>query len=91
MKRTRAHVLLPEDLVRDIDAVVGPRRRSAFLVETAREALKRRKLLNFLRNDDATWRDADHPELAQGAANWVRKLRRESDARRGAKRRSAKK
>ena len=37
----RAHVLLPEDLVREIDAIVGPRGRSAFLVETAREEIRR--------------------------------------------------
>ncbi|MGB7728546.1 MAG: hypothetical protein WBL50_10970 [Candidatus Acidiferrum sp.] len=82
MRYKRAHVLLPEDLARDIDAIAGRRGRSAFLVETAREAVRRRKLLAFLNDEKAVWRDADHPELQQGSANWVRTLRRESDGNR---------
>jgi hypothetical protein len=79
----RAHILLPEDLIREIDALVGPRGRSAFLVETARNAVRQQRLLRFLESKDPAWRDADHPELAQGSASWVRKLRGESDALRG--------
>jgi len=71
--------LLPTDLAREIDAIAGRRGRSAFLVETAREAVRRSKLLEFLESD-AGW-DAEHPELAQGAGNWVRKVRQESENR----------
>lgn len=81
MKTKRAHILLPYDLVREIDAIVGPRGRSAFLLETAREAVRRRKLLQFLESDGPGWKDEDHPELAKGTVAWVRKLRRESDQR----------
>jgi len=81
MKTKRAHILLPYDLVREIDAIVGPRGRSAFLVETAREAVRRRKLLQFLKSDSQVWKDTEHPELAKGTAAWVRQLRRESDKR----------
>ena len=81
MKAKRAHILLPLDLVREIDAIVGPRGRSAFLVETAREEVRRRKLLEFLESDTPGWKDADHPELSQGSGAWVRKLRQESDTR----------
>jgi hypothetical protein len=82
MKTKRAHILLPQDLVREIDAIVGPRGRSAFLVETAREAVRRKKLLRFLESDAPAWTDADHPELANGAAAWVRGLRQENERRR---------
>jgi hypothetical protein len=87
MKNKRAHVLLPQDLVKEIDSIVGPRRRSAFLVETARDAVRRTKLLRFLENDavlenDApSGRDTDQSEPSDSAARWVRQLRRESDAR----------
>lgn len=81
MKAKRAHILLPQDLVREIDAIVGPRGRSAFLVETAREAVRRRKLLQFLESDTPGWKDADHPELSPGSGAWVRKVRQESDTR----------
>jgi len=91
MKTKRAHVLLPQDLVKEIDSIVGPRGRSAFLVETAREAVRQRKLLRFLESDIPAWKDADHPELAVGAAAWVRDLRQESEKKRAAKPQRAKK
>jgi len=81
MKTRRAHVWLPDDLLREIDAIAGSRGRSAFLVETAREAVKRRKLLQFLESVDVAWEDVNHPELAKGTAKWVRGLRQESEAR----------
>jgi len=71
--------VLPEDLVREIDALVGPRGRSAFLVETARNEVRRKKLLEFLNSQEPVWKDEDHPELAGGSAKWVRKLRAESE------------
>lgn len=79
MNIIRTHVLLPADLVREIDALVGPRGRSAFIVETARNEVRRKKLLDFLTSDEPAWKDENHPELAEGAATWVRKLRAESD------------
>jgi hypothetical protein len=81
MSTRRAHVLLPEDLLREIDALVGPRGRSSFLVETARNEVRRHKLLQFLERKDPAWKDADHPELADGSTRWVRKLRAESETR----------
>jgi hypothetical protein len=82
MHTQRTHVILPQDLLTEIDGLVGPRGRSAFLVETVRAELQRRKLLEFLRSDEPVWRDEDHPELAAGAEAWVRSLRAEG---RGAK------
>ena len=62
MTIVRTHVLLPEDLVREIDALVGPRGRSAFIVETARDAVRRKRLLQFLNSKDPAWKDENHPE-----------------------------
>jgi hypothetical protein len=91
MKAKRAHILLPHDLVKEIDSIVGPRGRSAFLVETAQEAVRRRKLLRFLESDAPAWKDADHPELRQSAAEFIRELRQESETKRTKKQRRAKK
>jgi hypothetical protein len=85
----RTHILLPVDLAREIDAIAGRRGRSAFLVETAREAVRRKKLLGFLEGD-VGWKDAEHPELAGGAGSWVRQIRQQSEKRgkaRGARKR----
>lgn len=82
MATVRAHVVMPEKLAKDIDALVGPRRRSAFLVETAEKEVKRRKLLAFLNSDEPVWKEEDHPDIAeQGAAAWVHNLRREKSSR----------
>ena len=66
--------------------MVGPRGRSAFLVETAREAIRRKRLLQFLESDEPIGKG---DETEEDSASWVRELRRESD-RRIPKKRSAK-
>jgi hypothetical protein len=81
MATKRAHILLPDDLLLEIDSLVGPRGRSAFLVETARSEVRRLKLLQFLENSEPAWKDKDHPELAKGTDAWVRNLRTENDTR----------
>jgi hypothetical protein len=73
--------VLPEDLVREIDKIVGTRGRSAFLAELARREIKRRRMLAILKSGKPVWKDEDHPELKGGAAKWVRKIRAESEAR----------
>lgn len=77
----RAHVILPIDLVADIDKLVGKRGRSAFLTEVARDEIMRRRQRDALRQSAGAWRDADHPELQQGSDAWVRQMRAESDER----------
>jgi hypothetical protein len=77
----RAHVVLSEDLVREIDKIAGARGRSAFLAELAEREIKRQQLLNMFKREEPIWKDEDHPELEQGAAAWVRKIRAENDDR----------
>ena len=81
MSSRRAHVVLPEDLIEEIDREVGARKRSAFLADLARRELKRRRLLEILARPDPIWNDDDHPELADGAEAWVRRLRAEAEHR----------
>ncbi len=87
MGTRRTHVLLPEDLILEIDELVGPRGRSAFVVDTARNEVRRQRLLQLLQNKEAVWKDEDHPELAEGAAAWIRRSRAEDDVSRSRKRR----
>jgi hypothetical protein len=77
----RAHVVLPEDLVREIDKIAGSRGRSAFLADLAEREIKRRQLLQLFKRKEPIWKDEDHPELKGGAAAWVRKMRSESESR----------
>ncbi len=77
MTHKRAHVILPADLLAEIDTLVGQRGRSAFLEDVLREEVRRRRLLQFLNSPEPAWKDGDHPELAEGAEAWVRKMRDE--------------
>ena len=77
----RAHVILSEDLVQEIDKIAGSRGRSAFLAELARREIKRRRLLEIFKREEPIWKDEDHPELRDGSAEWVRRMRDESEAR----------
>jgi hypothetical protein len=86
----RAHVLLPEDLAREIDAIAGRRGRSKFLVETAREAVRRRKLLDFLEQKQPAWKQSDHPDMPGDSADWVRELRQANNTRSQARTRRSK-
>jgi Arc/MetJ-type ribon-helix-helix transcriptional regulator len=81
MAHQRTHVVLPQALLAEIDALVGERKRSAFLSEVAAREVRRRRLLEILSRDAPAWDPADHPDIeeAGGAAAWVRKLRREAD------------
>ena len=79
--KQRTLVQVPPDVVAEIDQLVGPRKRSAFLVELARKELRRQRLLKVFENPDPIWKDEDHPELAEDSDSWVRKLRLEADGR----------
>ena len=72
MKRKAAHVNIPEDLPAQIDALVGQRGRSAFLVEVLRQEVNRRRLLQMLGDPEPIWKD---PELKEWSDAFVRRLR----------------
>jgi len=46
-----------------------------------RQETKRQEFLKLLKRKESFWKDEDHPELKDGAAAWVRKIRAESEAR----------
>lgn len=71
----RTHVILPVELVADIDKLVGKRGRSAFITELAQREIKLRRQREVLRETAGAWKAEDHPELAEGAAAWVRQMR----------------
>lgn len=77
MPRHRILVQLPEDVARGIDKLVGSRKRAAFVAEQLRIELKRRQQLAALDAAAGTWKDEDHPELAEGGAAYVEKIRAE--------------
>jgi hypothetical protein len=81
MNAKRTHVVLSVELVKDIDALVGARQRSSFISQAAEKELMRLRQVKALEAAAGSWKDKDHPELRQGAAKWVDKLRRQDEKR----------
>ena len=81
MNTRRTHIVIPESLVSEIDRLVGKRGRSEFLTQAATKELRRLQQIQALEGAAGVWKDKDHPELRGGAAQWVRKLRKEDERR----------
>ncbi|HZQ96182.1 MAG TPA: hypothetical protein VFA67_14300 [Candidatus Sulfotelmatobacter sp.] len=77
----RTHVVLSDQLVKDIDELVGDRQRSSFLTQAAEKELMRLRQVKALKAAAGAWKDKDHPELKQGSVKWLQKLRRENERR----------
>ena len=74
----RTHVVIPDQLVKDIDRLVGSRQRSTFLTQAAEKELMRLRQLKALDAVAGAWKDKDHPELKQGAVKWVENCARKT-------------
>ena len=81
MPQKRAHIILLEDLLAEVDQLVGQRGRSAFLAEVIQQEVRRRKLLADLREARDCWKSEDHPELQNGSEVFVERLRSENEGR----------
>ena len=74
----RTHLVLPDDLVKAIDELVGKRKRSQFIAEAARDRLRSERLLKVLRETAGSLDLSRHPEweTPEKVVEWVRALRR---------------
>ena len=79
MERRRAHVVMPDILLREIDARVGPRRRSEFIQEAIEEKLGRLRRVEAFERVVGSVADGDIPEWEthESTAEWLRALREE--------------
>ena len=82
-ERRRAHVVLPSDLVCDIDERVGQRRRSEFIQEAIEEKLNRLRRVEAFQRVVGSIGDGEIPEweTRESTSAWVRELREEWDER----------
>jgi hypothetical protein len=78
---TRTHVIAPKELIKEVDQLVGPRRRSDFIAAAVDEKLKREKILRAVRRAAKLPAEVDIPgwETPEAASQWVHDIRRESD------------
>ena len=81
MNAKRTRIVISQQLVAEIDTIVGKRGRSAFPTPAAEKELMRLRSNQNLAIVAGSWKDKDHPELKEGRAQWVKKLRQEYDQR----------
>lgn len=77
----RTHFIAPKELIKEVDRLVGARRRSQFLIEAAAEKLKREKLLRLTREVKKLPPVEGIPEweTPESTSKWVHDGRVESD------------
>lgn len=78
----RTHVILDDEVLAEIDKIVGQRGRSRFLEEAAREKLERLELEQALVPTAGILKDKDYPEFKdqESINEWVRAQRRTEEA-----------
>ncbi len=76
---TRAHVVLPDELLAELDEVVGPRGRSEYIAEALREKLLRERQHRALIASAGILADEDIPEweTSEAVIEWVSRGRRD--------------
>lgn len=77
----RTHVLLPVELVNEVDRRAGARRRSEFIAAAIAQELRRRRLLEAYDEFAGSLPDGEVPEweTRESTIEWVRAQRRSSN------------
>ena len=77
--RNRMHVVIPEDLSKELLALVSERGRSAFICDALREKLIRLKQVKALERLKKSPFKGGPKEWETDSAGWVRRLRSEGE------------
>ena len=72
----QANFSIPEDILDDLRKQIARRQQSRFVADALRKELKRLRLQSVLEESFGAWKDSDHPELAEGVEEYVRKTRK---------------
>lgn len=82
VQMVRKHFVLPEDLAREFEEVVGERNQSAEVARLIGNWLRNRRFAEAVSEHAGFVADADHPEWAtpEDIESWVRDLRAEERA-----------
>lgn len=73
----RTNLLLPRDLVDEVDRYAGPRGRSRYVAEALSERLRRDRLREVVAATAGAWRDNPLFPTSEAVVDWVRERRRE--------------
>jgi predicted transcriptional regulator len=79
VRRVPVNMSLPEELVRQLDEVAGPRNRSAFAEDALRRAIKREEWRLSIERTAGSLRAEDYPHwrTSEDVVRWVEQMRAE--------------
>lgn len=77
----RTNVILPDELVAEIDKIAGPRNRSKFLEETARERIYEEKLKKAFEEARGILKDDPRFSTRAKVRKYIRDFRRKNSVR----------
>jgi hypothetical protein len=77
----RTHIVIPDEMIKEIDEFVGPRGRSEFFAAAAEAQLRRLRLVRAINKVAGSLKDADIPgwETPESSVAWVMRQREEAD------------
>ncbi|CAA7601501.1 Hypothetical protein DEACI_2168 [Acididesulfobacillus acetoxydans] len=77
-------IRMPVELLSELDKLVGPGKRSKFVIEATEKELLRLKQKKALQSTAGIFKEKDYPGFAtrEDSYDWVRQLREETEARR---------
>jgi metal-responsive CopG/Arc/MetJ family transcriptional regulator len=80
-KTIRTHVVLPKELVEEVDELVGQRKRSAYIAEAVEAKVAHDRFGKALKESVGILSAEDYPEweTPERISAWVRELRNEAD------------
>jgi metal-responsive CopG/Arc/MetJ family transcriptional regulator len=61
--KTKAHLVFPGEILKEVDQIAGKRKRSLFIVEATQEKLEKERFLKALEETKGAWAADRHPEL----------------------------
>ena len=60
---TKAHLVIPREILEEVDRIAGKRKRSLFIADATREKLEKVRFLRTLGQTGGAWTDENHPDL----------------------------
>ena len=77
----RIQIIVPNEMIKEIDEFVGPRMRSEFFAAAAEEQLRRLRLVRAINKVAGSLKDVDIPgwETPESTVEWVMRQREEWD------------
>lgn len=61
--KSKAHLVIPTEILEEVDKIAGKKKRSLFIAEATREKLEKERFLKTLEETHGVWTDQNHPEL----------------------------